>query len=166
MGGRPSGHSLSPLTPFSGDDEAAPVEGVGAQTALASLLDVLPTLAEETGLPLDTVQFDGINLFRETRSSALSQREVRESVPDDCYTLTDLEWKYWYFNDQPDWLFHLRNDPHETANVISAHPEIASRMKSELLELIRANRERSPLRVQENIPEHLREKLESLGYVN
>ncbi len=139
----------------------------GRLEGLASLIDVLPTVAEEAGLPLDTRQFDGVDLLRRQRVAALSQRELRQDGPmsRENYALTTREWKYLYFANGTDRLFRLNEDAHETRDVIRLHPEIAERMKAETLRLVAENARRTPLRILEEIPEHVRQQLEALGYV-
>lgn len=133
---------------------------------LASLIDVMPTLAAQGGLPLDTSQFDGIDLLSATRETALAQREIREQVwPTENYALVGLEWKYTYYADADDWLFDLADDPYETRNVITEHPDVAARMKAELLRLVAECKERSPLALTGEIPEEIRRRIEALGYV-
>jgi arylsulfatase A-like enzyme len=135
-------------------------------TKLASLIDVMPTLAAAAGLPLDTAQFDGIDLFSASRDTALAQREIRARVwPAENFALVGLDWKYTYFADADPLLFDLAADPHETRNVIADHPHVAARMRDELLQLVAAHKARSPLGVTVDIPDDVRRRIEALGYV-
>jgi len=133
---------------------------------LVSLIDVMPTLAAATALPLDTTEFDGVDIYSTTRETALAQREIRDNVwPAANFALVGLDWKYSYFADADDMLFHLAEDPYETRNVIEEHPGIADEMKTDLLRLVEENQSRSPLAVSREIPEDIRRQLEALGYV-
>ncbi len=133
---------------------------------LASLIDVMPTLAAQAGLPLDTSEFDGIDLGSGTRDSVLAQREIRERVwPEENFALVGLEWKYIYFADAEDMLFDLVADPHETRNVLAEQSERAQRMEAELLALVADHKRRSPLAVTDDVPEDIRRRIEALGYV-
>lgn len=134
--------------------------------ALASLIDVLPTLAANSGLPLDTAQFDGIDLIGSRRDDVLAQREIREGRwAAENYALVERDWKYTYFADAQDMLFELGPDPHETRNVAGLHPDVAKRMKAELLRQVADFKQRSPLPVTGEVPEEIRRRLEALGYV-
>jgi arylsulfatase A-like enzyme len=137
----------------------------GRLSSMASLIDILPTVAGHAGLPLDREQLDGVNLLAEPRAAALSQRTVRKGFLELNFTLTDREWKYWYFSETADQLYDLARDPHETRNVIALYPERAARMRAEILRLIDLDRERSHLQVTDEIPPEAREQLRALGYV-
>jgi arylsulfatase A-like enzyme len=131
-----------------------------------SLIDILPTIVGEAQLPLPSQQFDGVNVLEQTRDAALSQREVRKEGEwsRKLYTLSTLEWKYFYAEDGGDQLFHLATDPAETRNVIAGHPDVAQRMKSEIQRLVAQNEQRSPLRVKQDVPDVVREQMRQLGY--
>lgn len=144
--------------------------GAGAPTGrsseLASLIDVLPTLAAGARLALPGEQFDGIDLISADRDTALSQREYRDPIwKEPVYALTGARWKYHRYGHSPDRLYDLEADPHELVDVIDAHPEVAKRMKAQVDELLRAQAGRSPLRAKEKLPEGVREQLKALGYV-
>jgi arylsulfatase A-like enzyme len=137
----------------------------GRSGALVSLIDILPTVVAEARMPLPTDQFDGVDVLRQTRDAALSQREVRKegAWSKRLYTLTTLDWKYFHA-EEGDQLFHLAADPHETRNVIEAHADVAQRMKSEILRLVAHNQDRSPLRLKQDLPDSVREQMRQLGY--
>jgi arylsulfatase A-like enzyme len=135
----------------------------GRRDALASLIDILPTLAGHGGLPLRTEQFDGIDLLEKQRSSALSQRRVRGDSAQ--FTLMEPNWKYWYLRNGRDRLYDLVSDPHEMTNVIGSAPAVEARLRQEIARLIETSRKRSTLPVrEEEIPEEVRRRLEELGY--
>jgi arylsulfatase A-like enzyme len=138
----------------------------GRISQMASLIDVLPILAEEAGIPLDTNHFDGVNLFREKREFALSQREFREPGWRALnLALTSLDWKYQLFEGGEDLLADLRQDPHESRNVLDQNPMVADRMRREILALVEQSSERSALEVDEDIPSVVIDQMRALGYV-
>jgi arylsulfatase A-like enzyme len=136
----------------------------GRVKRMASLIDVLPTLAAHTNLPLDASQFDGLDLLEDTREFALAQRAVTSPNKGLVFTLSSVEWKYWHFADESDRLYHLATDPLEMQNVIEEHPDVAEAMRREIARTVEANRQRSSLPVNTQIPERVRRQLEALGY--
>lgn len=71
-------------------------------------------------------------------------------VPEDFYPIAEVE------------LYNLREDPGETVNLASQHPEKVA----ELRELIRQRFDSLPRNIeQQEIPEELKQELEALGYV-
>jgi arylsulfatase A-like enzyme len=140
-----------------------PAGPTGRRDSLASLIDILPTLAGHGGLPLRAEQLDGIDLLVEERSSALSQKRVRADSAQ--FTLMEPAWKYWYLPNGGDRLYDHLSDPHEMTNLIGSAPGVGERMRQEIVRLIETNRSRSTLPVrEEEIPEPLRRRLEELGY--
>jgi arylsulfatase A-like enzyme len=135
----------------------------GRSRSLASLIDILPTLAEEIDLPLDRALLNGINLFQARRETALSQRTMGRKRHEPNLTLIGEEWKYAYFADHEDRLHHLPDDPHELENLISQHPEQARRMRHTIEQLIQADQARSPLEGAD-LPEEIRRHIRALGY--
>lgn len=140
---------------------------------LASLLDVLPTLAGRLDLPLSDTrrrQLEGVDLLAgpPARRLLFAERVYRSRTPwedGDKFALTDGEWKYFHLSEAPDELFHLATDPYELDDVIARHPEIARRMGTRLDEL-RAELARSAVELGgEGLSEERRKELESLGYV-
>lgn len=137
----------------------------GRRTDLASLVDLLPTIASATGLPLPEVRRDGIDLLSAQREAALSQREIRvQAWAAKLYTLTTAEWKYFDDANGEDKLFHLSADPHEKADVLERHPEIGRRMEGEIAALV-GGKETPMLRLREDLPAAAREQLRQLGYI-
>jgi len=134
--------------------------------ALASSIDVLPTIVRAVGLPVSGAQFDGIDLFDGSRRFALAQREhsIRRYGNGVHFTLADARFKYHYHSDGNDALFDLDADPHETASVIADHPAVAEAMRAELMRQVQRNRERGAGLEKRPLPADLERALRALGY--
>ena len=66
-------------------------------------------------------------------------------------------------------LFHLERDPGETRDVRAEHPEVAARLRAEMVALARrsaARRHAVPRRADEDLPARERALLEELGYID
>jgi arylsulfatase A-like enzyme len=139
----------------------------GRRRDLASSIDILPTAVETVGLELPLEQWDGVNLLRAEREFTLSQRDGRKIArwPGYLYALSNREWKLLYATEAPARLYHLATDPYERKNIIEEHREVAVRMQQELLRLLSENQARSPLQVQPELPDTIKEQLRELGYV-
>jgi arylsulfatase A-like enzyme len=142
----------------------------GRSRDLASLIDILPTIVHEAALPLPGDQFDGIDLLKQTRSSVLSQREVRLTTGwrRPLYALTTARWKYFHYDkgDHPDRLYDLSADPHETDDVIEQHADVAAVMRAEIVELVGKGKSSSHLRTDKPVPDSVQEQMRQLGYTN
>jgi arylsulfatase A-like enzyme len=112
---------------------------VERRAGLASLVDVLPTIAAAVGIALP-VRLDGIDLLVEERASVLLQRTAGSGRRDKQYALLTREWKYVesIAAQEPDALYHIGRDPHETRNVIERFADRAARMQEELLAAVAA----------------------------
>ena len=135
---------------------------------LVSLIDVLPTLVETLELPLDSSQFDGINVLRGENRYLMAERErTRHRYGSESnFTLRDAKWKYFYYSERPDELFDLEADYTETRNVIEEHPDVAQRMKRDLFALVhRSEQAGSGLDVRRDLSPERREELRGLGYL-
>lgn len=137
----------------------------GRHEGLASLMDVLPTLAAHARLPFDRAQLDGVDLLEERRRSVLAQRVVRRSRPDPVLALVSEEWKYWRGEDGAERLFHLPSDPHELRDVLAEQPEAARTWRRRLEERVAGEEARAAVPVEESMPREVREQLRALGYV-
>jgi arylsulfatase len=138
------------------------------RTDLASLIDVLPTAVAALGLPIPMDSFDGVSLLSARRESALAEREHtrRRYGSEVNLALTNASWKYLLYTERPDELYDLEADFEELENVIDRHPDVASRMRSDLLRIVQASRERGAgLRVKRGVSPELVEALRDLGYV-
>jgi arylsulfatase A-like enzyme len=137
----------------------------GRRSDLASLVDLLPTLAASAGVALAEGGGDGVNLLSGKRESVLSQREIRvQGWATKLYTLTTPRWKYHHDEKKGDRLFDLEADPHETGDVLARHPQVARRMREEI-ESIVAAAGAPRMRLKEELPASVREQLRQLGYV-
>ncbi|MBN1402596.1 MAG: sulfatase [Anaerolineae bacterium] len=99
--------------------------------ALASFHDVLPTVLDALGLGNNLEALPGKSLMPIIRGEAEAVREVVLSgyhqAPDRC--IRDKVWSYIRRPEgEPDELYHLIDDPHETANLIDEHPGQAQRL--------------------------------------
>jgi arylsulfatase A-like enzyme len=139
----------------------------GRTSVLASLVDVLPTLASGAGIPLPMQGFDGVDLLTADPKYVLSQREHREGYWDEpVYTLTGRRWKYHHDSAGPDRLYDLQRDPHELHDVLAKHPKLAEKLRTELLRRVAEHQSRAALKIQPELPEGVREQLRDLGYVD
>lgn len=139
---------------------------------VTSLVDVLPVLSAATELPIQAAepQFQGRNALdpREDCCQAFSERVHRESRawgPGRRYALTRADWKYFHSTEEGDALYDLRDDPHETQNVIGDHPEVVKELASELGAWIREC-SREPAGEVPEIDRETLEQLRALGYVD
>jgi arylsulfatase A-like enzyme len=137
---------------------------VERRAGLASLVDVLPTIAAAVGIALP-VRLDGIDLLDEERASVLLQRTAGSGRRDKQYALLTREWKYVesIAAQEPDALYHIGRDPHETRNVIERFADRAARMQEELLAAVAAAGAGAENGVEPVSPAQ-RERLRQLGY--
>jgi len=144
------------------------------RAVLGSLMDIVPTLVETLRLPLsraEKAQFEGLNLLEnpphEDRA-VLSERVNRQRrwEPGFKYSLTSLTWKYSYVTTGSEELFDMRADRIETKNVLHRYPDVARRMKQELLGMLRDYAgKRVGSRAADGVPAEVLEQLRGLGYV-
>lgn len=137
-------------------------------SGLVSLVDVFPTLTAALSLPLETRQFDGVDVLSTTRRFALSEREKSAALygPGSSWTLIGPRWKYFHDTEGPDALFDLDRDFEETINQRRAEPEVAAAMREEILRRVRRHRRRGAgLPMRGSVTSEQREALEGLGYV-
>ncbi len=137
-------------------------------TELASLIDVLPTMVESLALPIPTEQFDGVSLRSKRREFALSERDHtrRRFGSEVNLAVTSEHWKYFLYTEGADQLYDLERDFEELENVIDEHPEVAERLRKQILRIWKTSRERgSGLRLKRDVSPQLVEALRGLGYV-
>lgn len=146
----------------------------GRDDRLMCLIDAFPTvLARMPGLS-DLAFFEqsrGVDVL----ASDFEPRPVfgMSVRVEKAFSLTTPEWKYIKRRNDENALYDRANDPHELANVIDEHPEVAARLEGELLASMEEQRQRAALLapdgetvddVSEALEaEHL-EQLRALGY--
>lgn len=133
---------------------------------VASLLDVLPTLAAHTGLPLaDPARFDGADLLAAGEGEALALEPVQSAAPRlRTYALRTQRWKLWHRPDVGEQLFSADRDPAELRELSAEHPEVTRRLRARIDALLREARAQPGAVVSEEIDPRLRKQLEQLGY--
>jgi arylsulfatase A-like enzyme len=133
---------------------------------IASLLDVLPTLAAHTALPLGAAaRFDGSDLLAEAAGEALALEPVLAAAPNlRTYALRTQHWKLWHRPDAGEQLYRVDRDPGELHELSAEHPDVTQRLLARIDALLREARSRPGVVVSEEIDPQLRERLRQLGY--
>ena len=140
-----------------------------------SLVDVLPTLMELIGEPLET-PVDGVSLVPALRGRRLDDRllfaEYGSDAEDWAKSVWNDEWRYTEIRLEgatTTELFDRRRDPREERDVIDEHPEVAATFRAALdahfgteRRRIAAEGERTPVQ----IDAETRERLRALGYID
>jgi choline-sulfatase len=102
-----------------------------------SLADILPTFAAIAGAPALARPVDGRSLLPLLEGAAESAEAttwgeyLAEGAIAPIYMLRRGPWKFIHSPADPDQLFNLTDDPHETNNLASAHP-LARQMRREV----------------------------------
>ncbi len=139
-------------------------------SALASTLDIVPTLDGMLDLPLtdaERAQLEGVDLLQDRRAFVFSQRvEVhrRGWERGDKFALSTPEWKLFALSDGDDQLFDVVDDPHELENVIDAHPNVAVSMKRQVNSILAGYLAKNAA-PRKRVDHALIEKLRALGYL-
>lgn len=111
--------------------------------ALASSIDLLPTILTALNVPYDASQFPGINLLDSANGTGQppQRNEIygeifdhdMADVDDPAQSLLyqwiirdDMKLVLPHLAEKPTELFHLPSDPHETKNLIDLQPELAA----------------------------------------
>ena len=116
---------------------AAPGSSQGSSVeAVTDLLDVFPTLTELSGIETPN-QLQGASLKPLIDQTATSHKAISISRWLNGESVRDQSFRYtrWFDADNQtlnEMLFDLIEDPHETQNIVSAHREVASRLRSQL----------------------------------
>jgi len=141
-------------------------------TGLVGLVDLVPTLVEELGLPIpDDVraQFEGHSMLGSaSREWVFAERTYgREDKvgAGDQYTLLGQRWKYFLSTQAEDELFDLSADPRESHDVLDANPDTAAVLRERIEELVRGAASPEPGEHPALPPDHV-EQLRALGYVD
>jgi arylsulfatase A-like enzyme len=90
---------------------------------------------------------------------------VKKLGPGLQYSLTGRDWKYFHATEQPDELYDLRADPLELRNVVEEYPEVARRLREEILSRVAGAIQRDPTAV-DSLPADYVDQLRALGYVD
>ena len=117
-------------------------------------IDLVPTLCEWLNIPHDKYNFDGLSLLPLLRGEKNSIRDhtlTEESYVQRKIGIRENDFKYIFAPDNKGWckycekvhkgveeLYHLREDPGETINLVARHPEKAVRMRSKLERILNA----------------------------
>jgi arylsulfatase A-like enzyme len=137
------------------------------ENQLASLIDVLPTLAANTALPLGD-RFDGIDLLAPSAHApreALVQEPVYSSAPRmRTWALITPDWKLWHRPGLRDELFQPGEDPAEREEKSAQHEAVVRQMRLRVEALVEEASARPGARVQEQTDPALRARLRELGY--
>ena len=108
------------------------------RTDLAELRDVMPTLLELAGAPIpETV--DGTSLLHPLDREYLHGEHTLGE--DSMHFILTKEDKYiWYSQTGRELYFNMRDDPHETKNVLDENPERVAELRALLIDALK-NRE-------------------------
>lgn len=120
--------------------------GVAAQgsiDALAGLQDILPTVADLSGNPLEQ-QVHGESLRSVLNGTADSVREmyISQSLdsPNQRYMVRTKQWKYVYHElGGVEELYDEQADPQELENLAASRPEIVAELRGALIDWVREN---------------------------
>ena len=143
----------------------------GRRSELASSIDVVPTLVAALDLPVPEARsgrLRGVDLLSASRDRAFAQKRSKHQDGEDhlAFSVLDREWKYFYRPHGRDSLYDLRNDPNERVDVIETHPEVAERLRAQILAWHDEHRlEEGLLAVDDELDPVLAEHLRALGYV-
>ena len=131
---------------------------------LAELRDVMPTLLELAGAPIpETV--DGKSLLHPVDREYLHGEHTLGQ--DSMHFIVTKDDKYiWYSQTGKELYFNLREDPHETKNILAEHPRRVASLREKLIEALKGREEgytdgtsliagRPPLTVLEHTDPHL-----------
>lgn len=124
--------------------------------APVSLVDIVPTIADFTGVP-HAKEWSGESLLpllegddREERV-AFSEYHAH-GARNGMFMLRKGDYKYVYYPDNPPQLFDLENDPHELTNLagVKKYEDVQADLHEELLKIVSPDPDRIDKRAQEN----------------
>lgn len=106
---------------------------------LAELRDVMPTLLELAGAPIpETV--DGKSLLHPVDREYLHGEHALGQ--DSMHFIVTKDDKYiWYSQTGKELYFNLREDPHETKNILAEHPRRVASLREKLIEALKGREE-------------------------
>ncbi|KJZ31159.1 choline-sulfatase [Paracoccus sp. S4493] len=114
---------------------AAPGMAPGRVDQPVSTIDVLPTLCDLAGLPMDEIApwTDGRSLARGAPRSPVPMEYAAEGSIAPMVALRDGRWKYIACDADPEMLFDLDNDPAERVNLAGdpAHAAVLSDLRAQ-----------------------------------
>ena len=138
---------------------------------VAQLADVAPTILEAVGLQAPE-EFFGSSLARNSRAviaegygNVIPMNEVLSRVPIE-WALFDGDWKLLRIASGRQLLYNLADDPLESTDLASSHPEVTTQLGDRLTSLVPRRTftdYRSPV-AQPEVSSLTLEKLKSLGY--
>lgn len=106
-----------------------------ARDQVAHAADWLPTLVELCGIEPPQAMLDGASLVPVLRDAKATGPHAATPVHwqlgeggHATWAVRDGDWKLIHRPDEPDFLANLRDDPGETKNVASSHPEVVERL--------------------------------------
>lgn len=113
----------------------------GSYGPMASVMDLLPTLAEAVGIPLgEGKALDGVSHWGALRTGSLAgpRSSLFSSVQDAKgprqHAFREGPWKLVRIESAPAWelLFQVEDDPSETSDRLQEEPEVAERLRKRL----------------------------------
>lgn len=134
---------------------------------LVGLLDVSPTLVDAAGLEVPTNWY-GKSLLEMLDGQGWPRDEIigdwkNTDTGEERFCVRSHDWKY-IVTDEREYLYSLADDPNETENVLSSHPDVAASMQDVLAEHRREVEDtRLDLGAVE-MEEGIKERLRDLGY--
>lgn len=112
---------------------SAPGMPAGRVDQPVSTIDVLPTLCELAGLPMDEIApwTDGVSLAQGAERGPVPMEYAAEGSVAPLVALRDGRWKYVQCAAAPEMLFDLETDPDERVNLAAdpAHAEVLGRLR-------------------------------------
>ncbi len=121
------------------------------------------TLLELAGAPVDEALAPSLLHVDATPESHIMLKEPHPFVAPFGAALREPPWKYVYWEDGSDALYHLADDPSETRNRVAEEPDRAARMRATIEgEILPALGDRSA----PTLDEETREMLHALGYAD
>lgn len=113
---------------------SSPDMAVGCVEQPVSTIDVLPTLCDLAGLPMDEIApwTDGVSLAKGQPREAVPMEYAAEGSITPLVALRDGRWKYIACNADPEMLFDLETDPDERQNLAGdpAHADTLGHLRS------------------------------------
>ena len=117
---------------------AGPGIRAGATEALASNIDIAPTLAELAGASIAGADGQSLSPLFETEVAGREEMlEIMPSGPDQWAAIRTPEWRYIRWDNGTLELFDLQRDPWELTNVYAGNRDVANRFDRRLNRLVK-----------------------------